>query len=110
MSKMLKSQITTKKPATLLHNPTPGDILLQEFLEPMGLSQNAVARAIHVSPRRVNEIVLGKRSITADTDLRLTRYFGLSEGYFMGLQTDHDLLEQKRKLGAVLQAILPRAA
>lgn len=94
----------------MLHNPTPGDILLHDFLIPMDLSQNAVARAIHVSPRRVNEIVLGKRSITADTDLRLTRYFGLSEGYFLGLQADHDLLEQKRKLGDELRAILPRAA
>ncbi len=65
-------------------NPTPGEILLEEFLKPMGLSQTALARAVGVSPRRVNEIVLGKRAVTADTDLRMARYFGLSEGFFFG--------------------------
>lgn len=68
----------------LLANPHPGEILLEEFLKPMGLSQNALARAIHVPPRRINEIVLGKRTVSADTDLRLARYFGLSEGFFPG--------------------------
>lgn len=67
-----------------LPNPTPGEILLEEFLKPMGLSQTALARAVGVSPRRVNEIVLGKRTVTADTDLRMARYFGLSEGSFFG--------------------------
>src|SRR5690606_37496024 len=57
-----------------LKNPHPGDILLEEFLKPMALSQNALARAVHVPPRRINEIVLGKRAITADTDLRLARF------------------------------------
>jgi antitoxin HigA-1 len=66
---------------------TPGEILLKEFLEPMGLSQNALARATHVPPRRINEIVLGQRAVTADTDLRLAKYFGVSEGFFLGLQT-----------------------
>ena len=88
--------------------PTPGDILLTEFLRPFGLSQNALARAIGVPPRRINEIVLGKRAITADTDLRLARYFGLSEGFFMGLQTDYELLEQKRKMGAELERVMVR--
>src|SRR3972149_10571801 len=74
-----------------LKNVHPGEVLLEEFLVPMKLSQNALARAIGVPPRRINEIVLGKRSITADTDLRLARYFGLSEGFFLGLQTDFDL-------------------
>jgi addiction module HigA family antidote len=64
-----------------LPNPHPGEILLEEFLRPMDVSQTQLARAIGVSPRRINEIVLGKRSITADTDLRLARYFGMS-GYF----------------------------
>ncbi len=77
---MSKSPTTTK--GGLLRNPHPGEILLEEFLRPMGLSQNALARAVHVSPRRINEVVLGKRDITADTDLRLARYFGLSEGFF----------------------------
>lgn len=95
---------------TSLHNPHPGEILLSEFLEPMGLSQSALARAVRVPPRRVNEIVLGKRAVTADTDLRLTRYFGLSEGFFLRLQADHDLLARRREIGEELGAIVPRAA
>ena len=94
----------------LLPNPTPGEILLEEFLKPMGLSQNAVARALHVPPRRINEIVLGKRSVTADTDLRLARYFGLSEGFFLGLQADFDLMRRRREVAADLRSITPRAA
>jgi antitoxin HigA-1 len=101
-----KSSTTTE----LLHNPHPGEILMEEFLEPMGLSQTALARAIAVPPRRINEIVLGKRAITADTDLRLARYFGMSEGFFVGLQTDFELMERKRELGDKLKAIKPRAA
>jgi addiction module HigA family antidote len=93
-----------------LPNPHPGEILLEEFLIPMGLSQNALARALHVPPRRINEIVLGKRAVTADTDLRLARYFGMSEGYFLGLQADFDLMERRRDLGETLSAIEPRAA
>ncbi|WDR06334.1 HigA family addiction module antitoxin [Devosia rhodophyticola] len=94
----------------LLPNPHPGEILLDEFLKPMGISQNAVARAVHVPPRRINEIVLGKRSLTADTDLRLARYFGMSEGFFLGLQADYDLLERRREIESDLSAINPRAA
>lgn len=94
----------------LLPNPHPGEILLEDFLRPMGLSQNAVARAIRVPPRRINEIVLGKRSISADTDLRLARYFGVSEGFFLGLQTDYDLMERRRVLAGELQTIAPRVA
>jgi addiction module HigA family antidote len=106
---MLRSSTTTTE-AELLPNPTPGEILLEEFLTPMGLSQNALARAVHVPPRRINEIVLGKRAITADTDLRLARYFGMSEGFFLGLQTDYDLMQQRRVLGSALDVIEPRAA
>ena len=62
-----------------------GGVLLEDFLKPMGLSQNELARALRVPPRRINEIVLGKRSISADTDLRLARYFSVSEGLFLGL-------------------------
>jgi addiction module HigA family antidote len=83
---------------------------MEEFLKPMGLSQTALARAVAVPPRRINEIVLGKRAITADTDLRLARYFGLSEGFFMGLQTDYELMERKRTIGDKLKTIRPRAA
>ena len=101
-----RSSITTD----LLPNPHPGEILKEEFLVPMGLSQNGLARAIRVPPRRINEIVLGKRAITADTDLRLARYFGLSEGFFLGLQADYELMERRRTIGAELKTIVPRAA
>ena len=94
----------------LLPNPHPGEILLEEFLKPMGLSQNTLARAVHVPPRRINEIVLGKRSLTADTDLRLARYFGMSEGFFLGLQTDYDLMQRRREIEGDLTTIEPRAA
>ena len=94
----------------MLPNPHPGEILLQEFLEPMAISQNALARAVHVPPRRINEIVLGKRSMTADTDLRLARYFGLSEGFFLGLQADYDLMKKRREISDDLSMIDPRAA
>lgn len=94
----------------LLPNPHPGEILLEEFLNPMGLSQNALARAVHVPPRRINEIVLGKRSLTADTDLRLARYFGMSEGFFLGLQTDYDLMQRRREIEVDLKVIEPHAA
>ena len=94
----------------LLPNPSPGDILLEDFLKPMGLSQNALARAVNVPPRRINEIVLGKRSLTADTDLRLARYFGVSEGFFLGLQADYDLMQRRRQIEDELKRIEPRAA
>lgn len=91
-----------------LPNPTPGEILMEEFLKPFGLSQTALAKAIHVPPRRINEIVLGKRAVTADTDLRLARYFGMSEGFFLGLQTDFDLMEKRREIEADLETIVVR--
>lgn len=96
--------------ADLLPNPSPGDILLEDFLKPMRLSQNALARAVNVPPRRINEIVLGKRSLTADTDLRLARYFGVSEGFFLGLQVDYDLMQRRREIDDELRRIEPRAA
>ena len=73
-------------------NPVhPGEVLLEEFLKPMGLSQNRLSLGIGVHPRRINEIVLGKRRITADTALRLARYFGTSPQFWMGLQSDFEL-------------------
>ncbi|HZE46083.1 MAG TPA: HigA family addiction module antitoxin [Xanthobacteraceae bacterium] len=101
---------TTMAKAGLLNNPHPGEILLEEFLKPMVLSQNALARAVHVAPRRINEIVLGKRDMTADTDLRLARYFGVSEGFFLGLQMDDDLMQRRREIDRDLKTIRPRAA
>jgi len=106
---MLELLITTTDTEHLA-NPHPGVILLEEFLKPMGLSQNALARAVHVPPRRINELVLGKRAVTADTDLRLARYFGVSEGLFLGLQNDHDLMQRRRAIAAELETIRPRAA
>jgi len=107
---MSKSSTTTTEGNGLLPNPHPGEILLEEFLRPMVLSQNALARAVGVPPRRINEIVLGKRNVTADTDLRLARYFGVSEGFFLGLQTDFDLMERRRQIDTELRSIQPRAA
>ncbi len=72
-----------------LKNVHPGEILLEEFLKPMGISQNRIANDIGVSPRRINEIVLGRRAITADTAIRLAYYFGTTEGFWMGLQDDY---------------------
>ena len=102
---MSRSSTTT---ANLLPNPHPGEILHEEFLRPMTLSQTQLARALGVPPRRINEIVLGKRAITADTDLRLARYFGMSEGFFLGLQSDYDLMQRRREIGSVLKTIKPR--
>lgn len=94
-----------------LPNIHPGEVLLEEFLVPMGLSQNRIARAMGVPPRRINEIVHGKRAITADTALRLARYFGTSEQFWMGLQADCDLEEARRKLGRRLdREVTPHAA
>ena len=76
-----------------------GEILLEEFLKPMGLSQNRLALDISVPPRRINEIVLGKRSITADTALRMARYFGNSPQFWLGLQKDYDLDIAEETLG-----------
>src|ERR1700683_5338064 len=106
---MSKSSTTTSK-AGQLPNPHPGEILLEEFLKPMSVSQNALARAVHVGPTLINEIVLGKRDVTADTDLRLARYFGLSEGFFLGLQMDYDLMQRRREIDRDLKTIRPRAA
>jgi len=82
-----------------LHPVHPGEILLEEFLKPLGMSQSRLALDIGVHPRRVNEIVLGKRSITADTALRLARYFGNSPQFWLGLQADYDLDVAKDLLG-----------
>ena len=88
--------------AKRLRNIHPGEVLLEEFLNPMGISQNALARAIGVPPRRVNEIILGKRAITADTALRLATFFGTSEGFWLGLQADYDLEETRHGIGKEL--------
>ncbi len=93
-----------------LRNIHPGEILLEEFLTPMNISQNALARSISVPPRRINEIVLGKRSISADTALRLARVFGTSESFWMGLQADYDLELAREQIARTLRGIEKLAA
>ncbi len=91
----------------------PGEILLEEFLKPMGISQNRLAIGIGVHARRINEIVLGKRSITADTALRLARFFGTTPQFWMNLQTRYELLTARRRAARALEAIKrfePKAA
>jgi addiction module HigA family antidote len=90
--------------------PAPGEILLEEFLKPMGISQYRLAKAIGVSQRRIGEIVAGRRAITADTGLRLARFFGMSDGFWIGLQTDYDTARAKDALAEVLSRIQPYQA
>ena len=85
----------------------PGEILAEEFLKPLGVSQYRLARDIKVDPRRINAIVLGKRAITADTALRLARYFGLSERFWLNLQARYDLEVEKDRLGPTLEDEVP---
>ena len=81
----------------------PGEILLEEFLEPMGLSQNRLARGLGVPPRRINEIIHGRRRITADTALRLAKFFKMSPEFWLGLQMDHELDLETDRLGKTLE-------
>ena len=82
----------------------PGEIFMEEFLKPLGISQYRLAKDIHVPARRINEIVQGKRSISADTALRLSRYFNLSERFWLNLQARYDLEMQKDKLNGRIEA------
>ena len=93
-----------------LPNIHPGEVLLHEFLDPMGISQNALARAAGVPPRRINEIVLGKRGVTADSAVRLARVLGKSDRFWQGLQADFDLEAEDRNLGKALERIARLAA
>lgn len=96
--------------AKKLPNVHPGEILLDEFLAPMKVSQNALARAVGVPRRRINEIVSGKRAVTADTAVRLARAFGTSEQFWMGLQADYDLEEARSAAADDLRKIRKVAA
>jgi antitoxin HigA-1 len=88
----------------------PGEILLTEFLEPLGVTQYQLAKAVDVPARRINEIVHGQRRISADTALRLARYFGTSERFWMNLQARYDLEIEKDRLGSALAEIQPLGA
>jgi len=93
-----------------LNNIHPGEILLEEFLKPMNISQNKLANAIGVPPRRINEIVLGKRTITADTALRLAKVFGNSVQFWMGLQDEYEVREARLAIQDQLEQVMPIAA
>ena len=102
-----KSRTTTRtqKPAKRIPPVHPGEILDKEFLQPLELTQYRLAERIHVPRRRINEIVLGLRSISADTALRLARFFGTSERFWLNLQTTYDLEVERDRMGATLNAI-----
>jgi addiction module HigA family antidote len=87
-----------------------GDILLSEFIQPLGLTEAKVAESVHVEPARISGMIAGTAPVDADLDLRLARLFGLSEGYFLRIQTRHDTLAAKRALNDELERILPLAA
>jgi addiction module HigA family antidote len=112
---MLKSSTTTDVMSTdlatreLLPPVTPGEILLEEFLLPMGISQYRLAQALGVPATRINQLVKGQRAVTADTDLRMCGFFGLSSGFWLRLQAAHDLERASRELGDALKAITPFA-
>ncbi|PNL17652.1 HigA family addiction module antitoxin [Micrococcus sp. FDAARGOS_333] len=101
------SNSSTATDRDLLEPVHPGEILLVDFIQGFDLSQNRVAVALGVPPRRINEIVLGKRGITADTAIRLARYFGTSEQFWMNLQVDYELRMQHRVLDGQLEEIQP---
>ncbi|MHA7834207.1 MAG: HigA family addiction module antitoxin [Algiphilus sp.] len=88
---------------------TPGEILLEEFLKPMGISQYRLAKEIGVPAQRIGEIIHGRRAVTADTDLRLCRFFGLSDGYWLRAQVAHDTEVAQRDMVETLAAITPLA-
>src|SRR6266581_9376536 len=108
---MWKLWITTDMKPTKLPPIHPGEILREEFMKPHGLSQNGLARLLGVPPRRINEIVLEKRSITADTALRLARYFGTSAEMWTGLQADYDLrLARYKRARTIEREVEPLAS
>lgn len=87
--------------------PTVGEVLVLEFLKPMNISQNALAKALGIPQNRISDIINGKRGISADTDLRLCKYFGLTEGYFTGLQMDFERIAAKQRIQKELRKIIP---
>jgi addiction module HigA family antidote len=104
MPKKSKSSITTEK---LVVPVSPGEMLVEEFLKPLGMTNYRLAKEIGVPPQRIGEIIAGRRAITADSDLRLCRFFGLSEGWWLRLQMDHDLRKAKAGMADKLAKIKP---
>jgi addiction module HigA family antidote len=106
---MSKSSTTTANP-DWLHNPHAGELLVQEFMEPLGLTAEALSAPLGVASARLESVIVGRMRIDANLDLRLGRYFGMSEGFFLRLQDQYELLEAKRALNGDLDRIVPRAA
>ncbi len=106
--------MTSKSPTTIdpdwLHNSHAGEMLVSEFMEPLGLSTGALAKALGFDAARLDQVISGESRMDADLDLRLSRYFRMSEGFFLGLQDDYEILEAKRALNGELDRIVPRAA
>ena len=105
---MSRSRTTTNP--DWLHNPHAGEMLASEFMEPLGMDATTLAQAVAVSPERLMAVIAGTAPMDAELDLRLARYFRMSEGFFLGLQTDYELMEAKRALNGSLDRIVPRAA
>lgn len=101
---------TTITEADWLHNHHAGEMLVLEFMEPLGLTTEALAAALEVDAAHLDAVIAGRVRLNAQLDLRLARYFRMSEGFFLGLQTDYELLEAKRALNGDLDRIVPRAA
>lgn len=106
---MMSKSPTTTDP-NWLHNSHAGELLVLEFMEPLGLDAGALALALDVARDQIDAVIAGDRPMDADLDLRLARYFRMSEGFFLGLQIDYELLEAKRTLNGALERITPRAA
>lgn len=106
---MSKSSTTTTEP-DWIHNPHAGELLMLEFMEPLGLTAKALARAIGVDVVRLQAMIDGNEPVSGDLDLRLGRYFRMSEGFFLRLQDQYELLNAKRALNGALDRIVPRAA
>ena len=109
-SPTITDEVWSSDPRDWLPNPHAGDILTSEFLEPLSISPNDLARFIGETAGRIVDVVEGRARIDAELDLRLARYFKMSDGFFLGLQLDYELLEQRRRLGDELDRIVPRAA
>jgi antitoxin HigA-1 len=106
----MMSKLSTTTDSDWLHNPHAGELLVSEFMEPLGLDCPALARAIAVEPARLQSMIDGSARVDGELDLRLARYFRMSEGFFLGLQDDHEIRKAKRALNGELERITPRAA
>lgn len=110
MRTMSKSSTITDDPAEWLDNHHAGELLVSEFMEPLGLTADALAAALGLDAARLDAVIAGSARMDADLDLRLARYFRMSEGFFLGLQDDYELLEARRAMRGALDRIVPRAA